>query len=102
MMEFKPLQVLLIDDSEDDAMLLKELFREARYLNIVDAIADGDEALNYLHKRGRYAKVETPGLILLDINMPGKDGFSVLHEIKSDPVLKSIPVVMLTTSARDE
>ncbi|MEE8450540.1 MAG: response regulator, partial [Thermoguttaceae bacterium] len=85
-----------------DAVLIEEAFAEAKLLNVVNRAADGEEALDYLWRRGKYESVTLPGLVLLDINMPKKNGFEVLHEMKSDPLLKHVPVVMLTTSSRDE
>jgi len=96
------IEILLVDDNDDDAVLIQEAFAEAKLLNVVSRAVDGEEALDYLSRRGKYGSATLPGLVLLDINMPKKNGFEVLHEMKSDPLLKHVPVVMLTTSGRDE
>jgi CheY-like chemotaxis protein len=93
--------VLLADDDDDDRMLTADAFREARLLNEMHFVSDGEELLDYLHRRGKFAPpavAQRPGLILLDLNMPRKDGREALREIKSDPDLRNIPVVILTTS----
>ncbi len=94
--------ILLVEDNDDDVVLLAEAFEEARTDSHVHVVHDGQEALDYLRRRGRFTDVEEPGLVLLDINMPRKNGFQVLAEIKSDPQLRSLPVVVLTSSGRDE
>ena len=96
------INILLVDDSDSDIKIVKDAFEQAKLLNIVDVVKDGEEALSYLKKEGKYKSVETPGLVLLDINMPKKNGFQVLEEVKKDEKLKQIPIVMLTTSSRDE
>ena len=96
-----PLEILVVDDSADDVLLLQESFRDVPAVNLVHAVHDGQQALAYLRREGEYAAARTPGLVLLDINMPIKNGFEVLAEMKSDPELRAIPVVMLTTSNRD-
>lgn len=98
----QPIDILLVDDNEDDVILLQEAFEEDKLANVMEVARDGDEALDYLKKQGKYSGVRSPGLVLLDINMPKKDGFAVLEEIKSNSDLAHIPVVMLTTSERDE
>jgi CheY-like chemotaxis protein len=100
--EQQPIEILLVDDNDDDVVLLTESFRDARFLNIVQVVHDGIEALAYLRHEAPFEKAHPPGLILLDINMPKMGGFEVLQTIKSDPQLRMIPVVMLTTSTRDE
>lgn len=102
MKEKQVLDILLVDDSENDIMIIKDAFEQAKILNIVDVVNDGNQALDYLYKRGDFQEAKTPGLVLLDINMPKKNGFEVLEDLKSDDKLKSIPIVMLTTSTRDE
>ena len=94
----KEIRILLVEDNEGDILLTLEALREARIHNVVDVVKDGDKALQYLEKRGEYENAETPGLILLDINLPRVDGKEVLVKIKSDPNLMVIPVIMLTTS----
>jgi CheY-like chemotaxis protein len=92
---------LMADDDEDDCLLVKEAFLESRLLNDLRFVPDGEELMNYLYRRNQYADPALspcPGLILLDLNMPRKDGREVLRELKADPALRSIPVVVLTTS----
>jgi CheY-like chemotaxis protein len=96
------LDVLLVDDNEDDIYMLREAFSQAPLVNVVCVVRDGEEALAYLRRHGVYKNAARPGLVLLDINMPKKNGFEVLQELKADPDICSIPVVMLTTSERDE
>jgi CheY-like chemotaxis protein len=101
----RPINVLLAEDDPDDRYLISEALDESR-LNIhLYIVEDGDELLDYLNRRGNYtdeAKWPTPGLILLDLNMPRKDGREALQEIKADPRLRRIPVVVLTTSRAEE
>jgi len=101
--EFKPqqIEILLVDDNDDDVVLISESFQESRFLNLMHVVHDGVEALAYLRREGKYKGAAMPGLVLLDINMPKMNGFEVLDAIKADPELRSIPVVMLTTSTRD-
>lgn len=97
-MKKNEVKILLVEDNEGDIVLTLEGLREARIHNHVHVVKDGEQALQYLRKTGPYADAETPNLILLDINLPRVDGKEVLIEIKNDPELKIIPVVMLTTS----
>ncbi|MBI3863762.1 MAG: response regulator [Planctomycetia bacterium] len=99
--EITPLEILVVDDNEDDVLLLQESFRGVPAVNLAHAVHDGEQALAYLRREGEFATVPRPGLVLLDINMPRKNGFEVLAEMKNDPQLRTIPVVMLTTSSRD-
>ena len=92
------MEILLVDDSEDDVMILQEGFTDSKLINIVSTVRDGEEAMAYLRRQGEYKDVHLPGLILLDINMPKMNGFEVLKEIKADPALQHLPVIMLTTS----
>jgi CheY-like chemotaxis protein len=95
----------MADDNPDDRILAAEALKEARLLNPLLFVENGEELLDFLHHRRKYAppaEVPRPGLILLDLNMPRKDGREVLREIKQDPSLKTIPVVVLTTSKDDE
>jgi CheY-like chemotaxis protein len=89
---------LLVEDNPGDARLTQEALRDARVLNQLDVVHDGVEALAWLRREGAYAEAPRPDLILLDLNLPRKDGREVLAEIKSDPELRRIPVVILTTS----
>ncbi len=97
--------LLMADDDEEDRLLARDALQQSRVLNELRFVEDGEELMDYLHHRGRYAEPESaprPGLILLDLNMPRKDGREALAEIKADPSLKRIPVVILTTSKREE
>ncbi|HEX8169983.1 MAG TPA: response regulator [Thermoanaerobaculia bacterium] len=101
----RPIVILLADDDEEDRMLAANALEESRVVNDLRFVEDGEELLDYLYHRGRYAEPEsspTPGLILLDLNMPRKDGREALREIKADPDLRRIPVVVLTTSKAEE
>ena len=97
-METQPMELLLVEDNEDDILLEQEALAEAKLVNLMFVVRDGEEAMAFLRREGQYQNAQTPGLILLDINMPKKNGFEVLHELKADPALMHIPVVMLTTS----
>jgi CheY-like chemotaxis protein len=97
-MTSQPMEILLVEDNEDDILLEQEALAEAQLVNLMHVVRDGEEAMAFLRREGKYQNAQRPGLILLDINMPKKNGFEVLNEIKSDPALKHMPVVMLTTS----
>lgn len=97
--------ILLAEDDEDDYILIKKGFKSARLTNELYWVKDGEELMDYLYHRNQYAKADTsprPCLILLDLNMPRKDGREALKEIKADPDLQTIPVVILTTSKAEE
>lgn len=94
----KDIQILLVEDNEGDIVLTIEALKEAYFFNGIHVVKDGDTALEYLRKEGVYQQVETPDLILLDINLPKVNGMEVLQEIKNDIDLMVIPVVILTTS----
>src|SRR2546421_5588957 len=101
----KPITILMADDDQDDCQLTREAFEESRIANDLRFVENGVELLDYLHRRGKYsnpADSPRPGLILLDLNMPKKDGREALKEIKADVNLKSIRVVILTTSNAKE
>lgn len=98
----KPLQVLLVEDSPSDVRLTREALRESQLLNNLSVVGDGIEALSYLRRQDGYAEAVHPDLVLLDLNLPKKDGREVLAEIKADPALRRIPVVVLTTSSAEE
>lgn len=104
MTQGKPITILMADDDSDDRSLTREALLEGHLANDLRFVNDGEELLEYLRGEGKYAGVDVPrpGLILLDLNMPKKDGRIVLQEIKGDPVLRQIPVVVLTTSKADE
>jgi CheY-like chemotaxis protein len=97
-MNTQPMEILLVEDNEDDVVLEQEALAEAKLVSIMYVVRDGEEAMAYLRRQGQYHDAKVPGLILLDINMPKKNGFEVLTEIKADAELRHIPVVMLTTS----
>ena len=97
----KPIEILLAEDNDDDILLIRESFAEAKIVNVLNIVKDGEEALAYLRREGEYKDAVMPGLLLLDINMPKKNGFEVLKEIKADPALRHLPVVMLTTSQNE-
>jgi CheY-like chemotaxis protein len=92
----------MADDDADDRILAKEALEESRVLNDLRFVEDGEELMDYLNRRGEYADAPRPGLILLDLNMPKKDGREALKEIKADPDLRRIPVVVMTTSKAEE
>lgn len=103
--ERRPITILLADDDEDDRMLAKDALTESRLANDLYMVADGEELMDYLLRRGQYAAQADsprPGLILLDLNMPKMDGREALKEIKSHPSLRRIPVVVMTTSQAEE
>ena len=92
------INILLVDDNPDDVELTLAALRKTKLANKVTVVSDGIEALQYLRKQGQYSAVEEPALVLLDLNMPRKDGREVLAEMKADKRLRQIPVVVLTTS----
>lgn len=98
----KEVRILLVEDNEGDIVLTMEALREARIYNTVDVARDGEEALRFLRKEGPFVEAQTPDLIFLDINLPRLDGQELLTIIKNDPVLKVIPVIMLTTSEAEQ
>jgi chemotaxis family two-component system response regulator Rcp1 len=98
----KPVDILLVEDNPGDARLAIEALSESTVPNTVHAVRDGEEAMAFLHQEGKYASSPRPDIILLDLNLPKKDGREVLAEIKEDPDLKSIPVVVMTTSNAED
>ena len=98
----QPVNILLVEDNPGDVRLTKEALKESNMLNALHVVVDGVEALAFLHREGDYADAPRPDLILLDLNMPRKDGREVLAEIKADEDLARIPVVILTTSQAEE
>ena len=99
----KPITILMADDDDDDYLLTKKALKESKLLNTLVRVTDGEELLDYLYSRGEYEKTAVrPGVILLDLNMPRKDGREALKEIKNDPKLRNIPVVIFTTSNAEE
>lgn len=91
-------EILMVEDNPADVRLTKEAFKDAKVLNNIHVAYDGEEAMSFLRREGKYADAPCPDIILLDLNLPKKDGREVLAEIKKDPDLKRIPVVVLTTS----
>ncbi len=105
MSQAKPITILMAEDDPDDRLLTEEAFSEALLANDLRFVEDGEELMDYLYRRGKYADASNsphPGLILLDLNMPRKDGREALEEIKADPNLRRIPIVVLTTSKAEE
>lgn len=101
----KPITILLADDDADDRLLTRDALSESRLANDLRCVKDGEELMHYLRREGQYSEADSaprPGLILLDLNMPRMDGREALREIKSDPNLRHIPVVVLTTSKAEE
>jgi CheY-like chemotaxis protein len=101
----RPITILVADDDPDDRLMIKEALEEARLANGIEFVEDGVELMDYLHRRGNHADRSgptVPGLLLLDLNMPRKDGREALEEIRADSNLKRLPVIVLTTSAAEE
>jgi chemotaxis family two-component system response regulator Rcp1 len=98
----RPIEILLVEDNPADVELSIEALKEGKVANNLNVVEDGVEALAYLRRQGEYAEAVRPDLILLDLNLPRKDGREVLAEIKNDPELRQIPVVVLTTSEAEE
>ena len=101
----EPITILMADDDPEDRMLVNDAWAESRLTNDLRFVRDGEELMDYLNRRGNYSDPATsprPGLILLDLNMPRKDGREALDEIKADPELRQIPVVILTSSQAEE
>jgi CheY-like chemotaxis protein len=96
--ECQPVHVLLVEDDPGDVLMTKEAFEHYKLRNVLHVVTDGEQALHFLRRTGGYADAPRPGLILLDLNLPRLDGLEVLAELKADPALKVIPVVILTTS----
>jgi two-component system response regulator len=98
----RPINILLVEDSPTDVLITREALENAKVINNLQVAEDGVEALAILRRQGRYAQSARPDLILLDLNLPRKDGREVLHEVKNDEQLKMIPIVVLTTSKAEE
>lgn len=101
-MDRKSVEILLVEDNEGDVGLVEEVFEDAKIKNILHVAEDGEEAMLFLNKEKPFEDVPTPDIILLDLNLPQKDGREVLEEIKNDKNLRRIPVVILTTSKAEE
>jgi chemotaxis family two-component system response regulator Rcp1 len=99
--KIKPVEILLVEDSPSDAALTIEALEAGKVANKLTLVEDGVEAMDFLRRSGKYAKALRPDLIMLDLNLPRKDGREVLAEIKNDPDLKVIPIIVLTTSHSD-
>ena len=100
--ESQVVDVLLVEDDPGDVLMTREAFGHHKIRNALHVVNDGEQALQFLRRTGDYADAPRPGLILLDLNLPRRDGLEVLAELKSDPVLKVIPVVILTTSQAEQ
>ena len=95
------IQILLVEDDPDDVLLTTEVLRETRIPSDLHVAMDGEEAMNFFRRQDRFADAPVPDLVLLDLNLPKKDGRQVLVEIKADPTLRRIPVIVLTTSGAE-
>jgi CheY-like chemotaxis protein len=98
----RPIEVLLVEDDPGDVLMTQEAFKDYKIANTLTVVTNGEDAIAYLRKQGRFADVATPDLVLLDLNLPRRDGREVLRDVKSDPELRRIPVVVLTTSDAEE
>lgn len=98
----KKIQILLVEDNPGDVILTRENFEKCKVLNDLHAVSDGIEAMEYIHKTGKYKNASRPDLILLDLNLPKKNGLEVLAELKSDGDIRRIPVVILTSSSAEQ
>ncbi|MCX6027392.1 MAG: response regulator [Chloroflexi bacterium] len=98
-MEGKPIDILMVEDNDGDARLAREAMRDSKIKNTMHHVRDGEEAMAFLHKEGKYTDAPRPDLVLLDLNLPRKNGQEVLAEMKADMDLKRIPVVILTVSS---
>jgi chemotaxis family two-component system response regulator Rcp1 len=96
-----PVKILLVEDSPDDVLLTEEALRHGRMANGLRVVGDGEAAMDYLQQRGEYANEALPDLVLLDLNLPKMDGMEVLAELKKSPELRTVPVVVLTTSTAE-
>jgi CheY-like chemotaxis protein len=97
----RPAQILLVEDSEEDVFLAQEALRDAKVASELHVVRDGEAAMAFVRREGEFADAPRPHLVLLDLNLPRKDGREVLSEIKTDPDLRQLPVVVLTTSSSD-
>ena len=98
----RQVEILLAEDNEDDIIIIQEVFADMELTAIISTVRDGEEALAYLRREGKYKMARVPNVVLLDINMPKKNGFEVLEEMKKEPRLQSLPIIMLTMSQREE
>ena len=100
-MNTRDIRILLVEDNPGDVRLTKEALRRGRVANHLDVVGDGDSAIAFLRREGKYADAEMPDLVLLDLNLPGLDGREVLAEVKNDPALRRLPIIVLTTSSSE-
>jgi chemotaxis family two-component system response regulator Rcp1 len=98
----RPVEILLVEDNPGDVRLTRESLKDSKLLNHISVVSDGEEAMAFLRREGEYVEAPRPDLILLDLNLPKKDGREVLAEIKTDEQLRRIPVVILTTSSAEQ
>ena len=98
----QPVEILLVEDNEDDIVIIQEVFADMKLATIINTVRDGEEALAYLQRKGKYKVSRMPDIVLLDINMPKMNGYEVLERMKKDPRLQSLPAIMLTMSEREE
>jgi CheY-like chemotaxis protein len=97
-----PIHILLVEDNEGDILLTTEALEEGRIANTLSVVRDGQQAIDFLNKKGKYPNAQSPDLVLLDVNLPRKNGHEVLQHIKGSDELKQIPVIMLTTSSSEK
>ena len=98
----QPIEVLLVEDDPGDVLMTQEAFKDYKIANKLSVVTNGEDAIAYLRRQGRFADVATPDLVLLDLNLPRRDGREVLREVKGDAQLRRVPVVVLTTSDAEE
>jgi CheY-like chemotaxis protein len=98
----RPIEVLLVEDDPGDVLMTQEAFADYKIANRLSVVTNGEDAIAYLRKQGEYADAPTPDLVLLDLNLPRRDGREVLRDVKADPELRRIPIVVLTTSDANE
>lgn len=101
-MSVEPIEILLAEDNDDDVVMIRKTFEQSKIMNMIQVVKDGEEALAYLRREGKYKEAKLPGMLMLDIKMPKKDGLEVLREVKADPNFRHLPIIMLTTSKREE